>query len=68
MDLGRDAEKAKNTVQGNMERAAEKTEQAYDNAKHEAKIKGSEIKEDIKNKVADIKEKWNNSDNEEENK
>jgi len=62
MDLERDAEKAKNAMQGKIERGTERVKKAFDkpenDLEHDAKIEGSKIKEDIKNKAADIKHDW----------
>jgi len=69
MDLQRDAEKAKNTVEGNVERGAEHVKKAFDkpenDLKHDAKIESSKVKEDIKNKAADVKHEWNKDEDKE---
>jgi len=54
MDLKKDAEKAKNSIEGSFERGAEKTKKAYDNAKHDSKIEASKKEEEAKNKKLDM--------------
>ncbi|MDU1891426.1 MAG: hypothetical protein E6767_12125 [Dysgonomonas sp.] len=54
-------QKAKNSLQGKMERGEERVKKGIDNAKHDAAIGASKAKETIKNKAEDIKDKFRNN-------
>jgi len=57
-DFKDDAKKSMNNMEGKMERGKERAEKAYDNMKHDAKIKASEVKENVKNKADELENKW----------
>lgn len=67
-DWKKDADKDMNKLSGKMERGKIKTEKEMDNMKHDAKLKASKAKEEMKDKADEMSAKWHDRMDKNKNK